>query len=55
MHRKWLGNRKFRTDNREELASHFANVVRELAVRPKAVLGVGDSSTKWETEACTTS
>jgi [acyl-carrier-protein] S-malonyltransferase len=55
MHRKWLGNRKFRTDNREELASHFANVVRELAVRPEAVLGVGDSSTKWETEACTTS
>jgi hypothetical protein len=52
MHRKWLDNRKFRTDNRDELANHFASVVRELAVR---VDGVGDSSTKWETEACTTS
>jgi [acyl-carrier-protein] S-malonyltransferase len=43
MHRKWLDNRKFRTDHRDELANHFASVVREL------------SSTKWETEACTTS
>ena len=30
MHRKWLRNRKFRTDSREELADHFATVVREL-------------------------
>ena len=30
MHRKWLRNRKFRTDSREELADHFAAVVREL-------------------------
>jgi [acyl-carrier-protein] S-malonyltransferase len=55
MHRKWLDNRKFRTDNREELANHFASVVRELGVRPRASLAGADSSTKWETEACTTS
>ena len=40
MHRKWLDNRKFRTDSRDELANHVASVVRELA---------------WGTEACTTS
>lgn len=55
MHRKWLDNRKFRTDSREELADHFAGVVRELAVRLQARHGVSDSSTKWRTEACTTS
>jgi [acyl-carrier-protein] S-malonyltransferase len=32
MHRKWLRNRKFRVDSRDELADHFASVVRELAV-----------------------
>jgi [acyl-carrier-protein] S-malonyltransferase len=47
MHRKWLDNRKFRTDSRDELANHFASVVRELAL--------GDSNTTWETGACTTS
>jgi [acyl-carrier-protein] S-malonyltransferase len=40
MHRKWLDNRKFKTDSRDELATHVASVVRELS---------------WGTEACTTS
>ncbi|PRQ08010.1 ACP S-malonyltransferase [Enhygromyxa salina] len=32
MHRKWLRNRKFRTDSREQLADHFASVVAKLGV-----------------------
>jgi malonyl CoA-acyl carrier protein transacylase len=32
MHRKWLRNTKFRTDSREQLADHFAGVVRSLGV-----------------------
>jgi [acyl-carrier-protein] S-malonyltransferase len=31
MHRKWLGNRKFRTDSRDELDEHFDALVTELA------------------------
>jgi [acyl-carrier-protein] S-malonyltransferase len=30
MHKKWLRNRKFRTDSRDELADHFANVVANV-------------------------
>lgn len=30
MHRKWLGNRKFRTDSRDELDEHFDALVAEL-------------------------
>lgn len=44
MHRKWLDNRKFRTDSRDELATHVASVVRELSI-----------DCKWGIEACTTS
>ncbi len=31
MHRKWLANRKFRTDSRDELDEHFDALVAELA------------------------
>lgn len=47
MHRKWLRNRKFRTDSREQLADHFASVVRELTPGPGAH--------ERGSEACTTS
>jgi [acyl-carrier-protein] S-malonyltransferase len=32
MHRKWLPNRKFRTDSRDELDEHFDALVAELAL-----------------------
>ena len=47
MHRKWLRNRKFRTDSRDELADHFAAVVRELGVD-------ADTDTSRGQQACTT-
>ena len=42
MHRKWLRNRKFRTDSRDALADHFAGVVRELSTSgPEGARGSG--------------